>query len=131
MTTYNTDLQLPIGHLPKEDYFDELVDVHNALELLAQRLYKHIVTVDEDYDITVDDYTVLLDTTDNPVTAALLDSADVISGKRYEIKTISAANLGYVAVAGGDTVDGSGATITLTFPESITVVCDDTGWWIV
>jgi hypothetical protein len=128
MTTYNTDLQLPIGHVPKEDYMDEMLDVHNALELLAQAVYKHIVTIDADYTATLDDYTILLDTSSNTVAVTLPDAADVPFGKRYELKTLDVSFTGSVV---SDSIDESASPVSITYPDSITVVSDNTGWWII
>ena len=128
MTTYNTNLQLPIGHVPKEDFMDEMLDVHNTLELLAQMVYKHVVTVDADYTATLDDYTILLDTLNNTVAVTLPDAADVPFGKRYQLKVIDIANTGSVV---SDSIDESASPVTITYPDSITVVSDNTDWGIV
>lgn len=39
MATYNASVSLPISQLPKDDLQDELMDIHNTLEILAQRTY--------------------------------------------------------------------------------------------
>jgi len=148
MTGYNSTIPLPIANIPREDMDQELMDIHNSLEVLATKLADVLVSIeadtiellteiarlstvtvsDIDYDIVATDYVVLLS---DGATGTLPASASIDVGTRYEIKCIDANNDSYVAVDGADTLEDSSDAVEIHFPQSVTVVSSASGWWII
>lgn len=105
INTYNSTTDLSIGHIPQgaddnPDLHSELLDIHNALEILltasddADAIFaayiakrRSVDTKTADYDITDEDNTILLDGSANSVTAFLPKASD-LPGYRYSIKCI-------------------------------------------
>lgn len=137
-TTYNAMLPLPIGQVPQEDTYQEFLDIHNSLEILATKVsdvltglelntytLTAVTTVTSDYSALVTDYVILVYA---GATITLPDSSLTIEGKRYEIKCIDADNNAFVV---GDTLEGGSDAAEIRFPQSVTVVNSASGWWIV
>lgn len=143
METYNSKLPLPLTKVPLyDDIPQELENIHDSITALAELLAGvegglattviALSTVTTNYTAGQHDYVILIDTTDGDVTITLPISSTAINGKRYEIKAINTFHNAYIAVDPTDAIDGDAESpVLLTFPQSITVVTNQSGWWIV
>jgi hypothetical protein len=104
-----------------------LSDIYRDLVSLMKSTTDEIRSVTEDYDVVDSDYTVLLDGTDEAVTATL-PSASIVTGKIFVIKCIEASNACNIATT--DTIDGSASDIALALGKSRTVQSDGSVYWI-
>jgi hypothetical protein len=140
--TYNSETNLSIGHVPNvesfEDVYTELLDIHNALEILLNSSdllsikLRSIRASTADETITTGDGTILIDASANDVTITLPEPSDG-NGYHYRVKCI-ALGTGFTAkVIGPGTVeiDDDVGGVELELYEAIHVQCDNLNYYMV
>lgn len=145
-TFYTAGINLNIGQVPNNiqdpAVYQALLDIHNALEVLAQEGYTSddtfntfaskyfaaTVVSGEDYVMSSSDvYTILVLTGDDDVTITLPPTDDV-SGRHYTIKHVSGDGTVIVKGEGDSTIDDS--TYELDISDAISVQCVGSDWYV-
>jgi hypothetical protein len=94
----------------------------------------NVVSTSGNYTITSTDYYIGINTVGGSLTVTLPSAASVGAGKTYIIKDIGGAvdtNVGFVAAAGSDTIDGF-SIITVDSPSgAFSLYSDGTGSWYI
>lgn len=157
INTYNSATDLSIGHIPQgaddnPELYSELLDIHNALEILLTASdsadaifaafiakFRNITPVSSDYTALATDSLILVDITAGDVTITLPTGED-FAGYRFEVKAIADVlpTTNACLIVGEDT--GSGAApidedvggITIDALEAIPFKYDflDNKYWI-
>ena len=98
---------------------------------------KEIVFSQSPYNISIEDSTILVNSTDGDITVTLpnltnLVTSNRIKGRIYVIKRIvSSSNNLTINTFGSETIDGSASYTSLTLNKSITVQTDGDNWFII
>lgn len=143
--TYNSGADLSLGHVPEtiedEATYKELLDIHNAIEILLTYVETNLandrafILVTGDYTVLTTDRLILVDATAADVTITMYPTADGI-GLTHEIKQIAGDNETLII---GDPVDVSNsvgaidsdlAGIIIDLLEAIPLKNDGSNWWI-
>jgi len=143
INTYSSSTDLSIGHLPQgaDDnpaLYSELLDIHNALEILITSsddkddLSTAVITVTENYTIKAGDGTIRVDASAGANITVTLPPA-ISSGRRYDIKKVAGIPFARVTLVGDGTqlVDGRSEGIRISLKSSYTVKDIGTGWDII
>lgn len=80
--------------------------------------------------LTLDDTTVLCDTSANSITVNLPTAASA-KNKVYNIKKINALNTVTIDPAGAETIDGALTQVIAVLFASLAIVSDGATWWII
>lgn len=146
-----SSILLNLGQVPEgitdPILYEALLNIHNALDLLAQAgsgtveaeldfsdfiaSYLAVRVVETNYNIMAADGLVLANAATQPIVLSLPAASDSL-GARFSIKCID--NTFPVTVLGasaGETIDQQTTGISLTLYDSITVKSDGTDWWII
>ena len=139
--TYNSRTDLSLGQLPNietfEDVYTELLDIHNAMEILlnSSDLYvlkvRSTATVTGDFQVDISNGTILVDATSGDVEITLPLIADGI-GYHYRVKRIDNSAFTVTVVGdAGEVIDDDVAGVELDYLEAIHVQNDGSKWWMV
>ena len=145
-TTYISNTNLNLGQVPREItdpvLYRELLDIHNAIEILLTSSdagigtaaefiakYRNNTTVVNSYLVLATDGTVLVDAAGGDIIITLPPVADV-EGYRFEIKRIDTAPANTVTLvsSGLDYIDGRVNGIKVSTKSSYTVKASTTIW---
>jgi len=148
INTYNSATNLNLGQVPTLDdpaLYSDLLDIHNALEILLTSSdtggaafieflakYRDITQVSTDYLVLAADGTVLVKATTSSVVVTLPVIASIL-GYRFEIKNISSGAINKVTLVGNGTelIDSHTGGIRISKGSSYTVKATTTGWVII
>jgi hypothetical protein len=72
----------------------------------------------------------LADTVNNSITVNLPAAAQN-KGRWFTVKKTNALNIVTVDPSGGELIDGATTFVFTVLYQSVTVVCDGTGWWVI
>jgi len=117
--TYKSGINLNLGEIPEVDdpsLYDLLLNIHNAIELLASATDSVEVVTESFYDVPYGKIVILTDTTANNVNISI-PSDLVSSGIRISVRQIAGANSTIISCSNGELVDGA-STLTLALNES-------------
>lgn len=142
----NSAINLNIGQVPKIadiELYTELLDIHNALEILAARgsnssidfndfisKYLSVQAVGADYTVTAEDNLILVNTSTGDVTVTLISAASV-PGYEFTIKCVDGTNIALIAPYSTETIDTLAGTMEIFLHDSITLKSDGTDWQII
>lgn len=141
--TYNSEADLSLGHLPKGaddnlELYEELLDIHNAIESSVTfvgdsiNTRKATRTVIGDYTVQATDGTIKVDASAGlPIVITLLPATG--SGFRYDVKKVAGSSSAIVTLVGDGTqlVDERPDGIRISLKSSYTVKDVGIGWDIV
>ena len=89
-----------------------------------------IETFTSDDTLDAENVVILLDGSSNSVTASLPTAVGIV-GRVYYIKSIDTTNFTDVNPNGSETIDGGSANLILAKDASITIISDNSNWWII
>lgn len=137
INTYNSDTDLALGQVPQVDdpaLYQDLLDIHNALEILLTSSdngggafleflakFRGAKSVSGDYEVSIQDGTILVDASTESAVITLPLSAEGV-GYRYDVKVV-AWQLPYeVTVVGSDSelIDDHASGVRVDYLSSYT-----------
>lgn len=141
INTYSSSTDLNIGHVPQgaddnPELYSELLDIHNALEILLTSSDRGgarsfaFIKVTSDYTVTIDDKLILVDTAAGDITITL-PKIDGAIGYDFEVVQIAGNNETLIlGDSASEKVDDDPTGITIDLLEALPVKNDGANWWI-
>jgi len=141
INTYGSTTDLSIAHLPmgaddNPPLYEELLDIHNAMETLLKSSDRGggrnlaFILVTDDYTVLDTDYTIHTDTTLKDITITMPEIAAVI-GYPYEVVQIAGDKETLIIGDSADEkVDDDPTGITIDLLEALPIKNDGENWWI-
>lgn len=146
--SYSSSIDLYLSQVPTSitdpAIYKALLDIHNALEILAQYTdtgseldvggyiakLMGFVVVNDSYNIqATDGSTILASSTSGDIVVTLPSVTDLdITGYVYEIKHVAGDGIVTVQGEGASTIDGD--SYILYSGEAIPVKCDGSNWYV-
>ena len=152
INTYDSNTDLALGAIPDvedaEALYEELLDIHNALEALLkgsdsgdagfaayiakQRSVTDIDNTDSPYTVLITDGTIRVDATAGDVDVVLPPIADG-PGYRYDVKRVDTVTTNSVTIDGdgSELIDARASGINLSTKSSYTMKANDVGYDII
>jgi hypothetical protein len=139
-TTYDSLGNLNLSQVPlvnkseDEDLYNELLDIHNAIEILMTHTDSNDSGLNRDVKIITEDF-IITDTEGTLIAVALTEDVDLllpsavnITGKRYNLKCIDDTFSVTVSVQAGEELEEETTPFELFKGEYIEVVSDGANW---
>lgn len=142
-----SDIDLNLGQVPTDiedpTVYSALLDIHNALEILASRgstgeiafddfinKFLTVTVVNGNYSVLPTDGLILVAATVADV-SIILPLASEVSGYEFSVKCVDDTFAVTVLANGVETIDGITVGIGLTLYDSLTVKSDGANWYII
>lgn len=128
-----------VPHIEDTEVYTAVLDIHEAIDSIAEVLIAHKVLVDSeativtktaDFNVSISEGLVLIDASANTVQGTLPLAANN-TGILMKFKCINATFTASIISQGGDNLETVATAHNLALLDVITVQSDGTDWWIV